>query len=334
VREGWIRGAAIAVALLLAALGAAVYYLLHTYDPPPVDPAWAVTPSAQIPPGSVTVRWTGTATLVFSDGETTWMTDGWFSRPGPLAALGGKIAPDVAAIERGLARNRVAELAAVFPVHSHYDHAMDAPEVARRTGALLVGSESTANIGRGWGLPSARSASCAIARGSRSAQFTVTPIASRHFSSDRLRERASATGHHRAALPPAPVFAYKVGVAWVLRRTRGARSSSSAARATSGASTGSRPTRVPRHRRARLAERRLSRAYWRESGRAHASARGSSRSTGTADRADRGPFRGPAARRGSLSRGGERRARVPAERGRESGLAFQTLPRLPPVVCY
>jgi hypothetical protein len=30
---------------------------------------------------------------------------------------------------------------------------MDAPEVAKRTGAMLLGSESTANIGRGWGLP-------------------------------------------------------------------------------------------------------------------------------------------------------------------------------------
>ena len=38
-------------------------------------------------------------------------------------------------IARGLARNEVTTLAAVIPVHSHYDHAMDAPEVARRTGA-------------------------------------------------------------------------------------------------------------------------------------------------------------------------------------------------------
>ena len=36
--------------------------------------------------------------------------------------------------------------------HSHYDHAMDAPEIARQTGAVLVGSESTLNIGRGYRL--------------------------------------------------------------------------------------------------------------------------------------------------------------------------------------
>jgi L-ascorbate metabolism protein UlaG (beta-lactamase superfamily) len=122
------------------------------YDDPPVDPAWAINGSEQIPTGAVTVRFSGTATLLFSDGQTQWMTDGWFTRPGPLRLLAGKISPDLQAIEQGLANNHVTTLAAVLPLHSHYDHAMDAPEVARRTGAQLLGSESTANIARGWGL--------------------------------------------------------------------------------------------------------------------------------------------------------------------------------------
>ena len=54
-----------------------------------------------------------------------------FTRPGPLQTLLGKIEPDEEAINRGLQLNEVSELAAVIPVHSHYDHAMDAPEVAR-----------------------------------------------------------------------------------------------------------------------------------------------------------------------------------------------------------
>jgi L-ascorbate metabolism protein UlaG (beta-lactamase superfamily) len=37
-------------------------------------------------------------------------------------------------------------------VHSHYDHAFDAADVALRTGATLYGSESTLNVGRGGGL--------------------------------------------------------------------------------------------------------------------------------------------------------------------------------------
>ncbi|MBK6292989.1 MAG: hypothetical protein IPO19_08370 [Rhodoferax sp.] len=37
-------------------------------------------------------------------------------------------------------------------VHSDFDHALGFPRVARFTGAMLSGSESTANIGRGQGL--------------------------------------------------------------------------------------------------------------------------------------------------------------------------------------
>jgi L-ascorbate metabolism protein UlaG (beta-lactamase superfamily) len=64
----------------------------------------------------------------------------------------GRIAPDRTAIERGMARAGITRLDAVLVSHSHYDHAMDAPEVARRGGALLVGSPSSANVARGWGL--------------------------------------------------------------------------------------------------------------------------------------------------------------------------------------
>ncbi|MEM9731376.1 MAG: MBL fold metallo-hydrolase, partial [Myxococcota bacterium] len=127
--------------LILAILLGWAVFMFRTFEDPPVDPAWAVEGTDDIPDGAVSVRYTGTATLVFSDGETTWMTDGWFSRPSLVAVLSAPIEPDVDAIETGLARNEVDDLVAVFPLHSHYDHAMDAPEVAKRTGALLLGSE-------------------------------------------------------------------------------------------------------------------------------------------------------------------------------------------------
>ena len=149
----WKKRLLALVTFVFLALAIGLAWLLLFYKSPPVDPAWAVAGSAEIPAGAVTVRFTGTSTLLFSDGETSWMVDGWFSRPGPFSLLFGKVGPDLAAIGQGLAANEVSTLAAVFAMHSHYDHAMDSPEVARRTGAVLLGSESTANIGRGWGLP-------------------------------------------------------------------------------------------------------------------------------------------------------------------------------------
>ena len=209
----------IALALLLGVAGAGLAWALLFYSEPPVDPAWALRGGGAVPEGAVTVRFSGTSTLLFSDGETQWMTDGWFSRPGPLQLLLGKIAPDPEAIGRGLAANGITSVAAVLPLHSHYDHAMDAPEVALRTGALLLGSESTANIGRGWGLPEAQIRVITDRVPVRLGRFTITPIESRHFQfpDPQLRRRALSDPQISEPLvPPVGAFDYRVGKVWVL----------------------------------------------------------------------------------------------------------------------
>lgn len=214
-----LRAVLVVLGLVLLTLVAAALFLLNTYLPAPVDPAWALAPTVEAPEGSVTVRYTGTATLVFSDGETTWMTDGWFSRPGPLEALYGEIEPDLDAITKGLARNEVEVLEAVFPLHSHYDHAMDAPEVAKRTGALLLGSESTANIGRGWGLTEEQIRVVGDREAIELGAFTLTPIVVRHFEfpDPEMRERLLGDPEIEAPLvPPVGAFDYRVGKAYAL----------------------------------------------------------------------------------------------------------------------
>ncbi|MBM4267265.1 MAG: MBL fold metallo-hydrolase [Deltaproteobacteria bacterium] len=102
------------------------------------------------------IRFLGVSTIAIGDGESTLLVDGFFTRPGLASVLLGKVAPDDEMIRSGLARAGISKLDAVLVAHSHYDHAMDSAEVARQTGALLVGSESTANIGRGAGLPEDR----------------------------------------------------------------------------------------------------------------------------------------------------------------------------------
>ncbi len=206
---------------LLAVIGLSLFvvYALNSYTPLPVEAEWAVVGADVIPEGAVTVRFSGTATLLFSDGETQWMTDGWFSRPGPLRLLVGKITPDLRSIERGLADNQVTELAAVLPLHSHYDHAMDAPEVARRTGALLLGSESTANIGRGWGLPESQIQELVDREPVQLGKFVITPIESRHFKfpNSAIRERALGNPELIGPLvPPVRMLDYRVGTAYLL----------------------------------------------------------------------------------------------------------------------
>jgi L-ascorbate metabolism protein UlaG (beta-lactamase superfamily) len=131
------------------------------------------------PGKNVTVMFIGVATLLFDDGETAIMTDGFFSRP-PQNQL-RSIKPDRDVIARALKRAGVTSLAAVMPVHSHYDHAMDSPIVAMETGALLVGSSSTANIGKGYGLPEARIRVVNAGDSATFGRFKVTFIKSAHL---------------------------------------------------------------------------------------------------------------------------------------------------------
>jgi L-ascorbate metabolism protein UlaG (beta-lactamase superfamily) len=201
-------------AAVVAAVLAVAVFSLKTHQPLPLDPAWAVAGDDPIPAGALTVRFTGTSTLLFSDGETDWMVDGWFSRFGPIELTTGPIGPDVEAIERGLARNAVDRLAVVIPIHSHFDHAMDAPEVARRTGALLLGSESTAWIGRGWGLDERQIRVAEDRRPLRFGAFTITLIETDHFVFPDPEVRARALGEPRIEaplVPPVDAFDYRVG---------------------------------------------------------------------------------------------------------------------------
>lgn len=102
--------------------------------------------------GDVTAWFLGTSSVLLSDGDTAVLTDGFVTRPGLARVAFGRIAPDPDVVSRAVERLGTPPLAAVVCVHSHYDHALDAPVWASLTGADLVGSESTANIGRGLGV--------------------------------------------------------------------------------------------------------------------------------------------------------------------------------------
>jgi len=137
--------------LIIGAIGYVVYGLNTRPDIGSFNSLKTLTKADGNPPLRVTFL--GVSTLLLDDGETAILTDGFFSRPNSRQLLLEKIAPNIPLIEKTLQRAGITRLAAVIVNHSHYDHAMDSPEVAARTGAILIGSESTANVGRGWGLP-------------------------------------------------------------------------------------------------------------------------------------------------------------------------------------
>lgn len=130
---------------------------------------------------AVTVTWFGVTTLLFDDGETQILIDGFVSRPGLWQLLSGKpVDNDSAMINFFLNEYRVRRLAAIIPVHSHFDHAMDVGAIANRTSASILGSSSTAQIAAGANVPEDQIVVIADGAEYQFGQFTVTIIQSNH----------------------------------------------------------------------------------------------------------------------------------------------------------
>ena len=108
--------------------------------------------SAPLRDNTVKITFLGTTSLLFDDGETQLMIDGFISRPPLWQVIASKLTTDKPVVDAMLNRLQVNRLQGVFASHSHYDHALDIAYIAQRTGAKLYGSISTLNIGRGAGL--------------------------------------------------------------------------------------------------------------------------------------------------------------------------------------
>ena len=118
-----------------------------------VFPRWlpkpALRPTTRSASGAaVRITWWGTAAHVFSTGTTTVLLDPFLSRPGLLDVGLLPLRPNEAALRPHLPH----KVDAILLGHSHYDHLMDAPTLARWTGAKLVGSRSTVSFARAEGV--------------------------------------------------------------------------------------------------------------------------------------------------------------------------------------
>lgn len=142
---------------------------------------WTIATPDDGAAGSVTVTWFGISTLLFDDGETQILIDGAFTRV-PLANILSlqRITSDIATINHTLAKYRISRLAAIVPVHSHFDHAIDVGHVANRSAAVVLGSESTAFIARGADVPVDQSQILASGESRQFGAFTITLVDSRH----------------------------------------------------------------------------------------------------------------------------------------------------------
>jgi L-ascorbate metabolism protein UlaG (beta-lactamase superfamily) len=102
---------------------------------------------------TVNIIWLGTAGVSISDGNTSILIDPYVSRFGLFKiALSLPLQPNKKAVKRWAVSLGEKNIKAVAVSHSHFDHCVDAPYFAMYSGAPLMGSKSTLNVGRGAGL--------------------------------------------------------------------------------------------------------------------------------------------------------------------------------------
>ncbi len=161
---------------------------------------------------SIKVNFLGTTSMLISDGTTNLMIDGFVSRPSTANILFSKLKTDPFLVKQTLEKLRVNKMDAILVFHSHYDHVMDSPEFAKQTGAIVLGSESTALVCRGHNLPSAQIRVITSGQPYNFGKFKVTFVLSKHIKLPWLIEKAGLAGTiTEEVIQPASFFDYKEG---------------------------------------------------------------------------------------------------------------------------
>ena len=170
------------------------------------------TTASAMNPDAVTVTWLGVTTLLFDDGETQILIDGFFSRPTLMdIVLDLPVDNNAAQINYAMNEFRMRRLAAIIPVHSHFDHAMDVGEIANRSSASVIGTASTAQVARGAGVPEDQ---ITIVEGDASFQFGNFEVTLRPTSHSPVGWRGSIPFDGIIEAPlmmPQPVSAWRMG---------------------------------------------------------------------------------------------------------------------------
>jgi L-ascorbate metabolism protein UlaG (beta-lactamase superfamily) len=107
----------------------------------------------------------GAAAWRITDGKTTVYVDPYFSRLRTVKIFGTSFPPpsddprhvyrydEVPVSDTATIDKHVDKADYILISHSHFNHCMDMPYIAKKTGAIVIGTESTANLARASGVP-------------------------------------------------------------------------------------------------------------------------------------------------------------------------------------
>jgi L-ascorbate metabolism protein UlaG (beta-lactamase superfamily) len=142
----------------------------------PADFPWLPEPQPALDTArSLFVRWLGTAGYELTCDGTTLLIDPYLSRVSLGDFLFRRLTPDEALI-----RANIGKADAIVVGHTHFDHALDVPLIARLTGARVYGSTSTVRLLRASGIPEAQVVECRGGEVFEVGPFRVELVPSEH----------------------------------------------------------------------------------------------------------------------------------------------------------
>ena len=181
---------------------------------------WPLSVMTEIPSDAVTVTWLGTTTLLFDDRETQILIDGTFTRvPTIDIILRRPVRSDIATINYAMANFEMNRLAAIIPIHSHFDHAMDVGHVANRSSAVILGSESTAEIAKGANVPVDQYQVLGDGETRQFGNFKIKLITTVHAPIGLNDEEIFPGTIETPVIQPSPISSYKRGTVWSILLT-------------------------------------------------------------------------------------------------------------------
>ncbi|HYD50941.1 MAG TPA: MBL fold metallo-hydrolase [Terriglobales bacterium] len=128
--------------------------------------------------GSVSLTWLGTAGFALEHHGHVIVIDPYLTRASLSRCFWAPLQSDAQLTEQYVPRAD-----AIVLSHTHFDHALDAPEIARRTGARVFGSRSALNLCRSFGVPETQIEAIEPAAGSTPHEAEVGPFRLRFWPS-------------------------------------------------------------------------------------------------------------------------------------------------------
>lgn len=177
-----IKGIVAATTVAILVGTGALYYLLqpsgslnnfHQWFAPEQN----ITPSSQ----NLSVKFFGVSTLLFDDGKSQILIDGFFSRPSLSQVAFQKISTDEAIINQVIQSEQLTRLDGILVTHSHYDHTLDIGALGQKLPQTkIIGSSSTLNIALGGNVKPKQLQLAQAFQSFELGRYKITPIPSQH----------------------------------------------------------------------------------------------------------------------------------------------------------